>query len=918
MKKTLLFTIIGLLFSVVSWSQIITSNPAFVTKDYNGVIEITYDATLGTAGLKDYTGADGVFAHTGVITNLSTSDTDWKHAPTWGDNSAKYQLTSLGNNKWKLLITPNMTAYYGLTTGEVVKKLAFVFRNGLKTKEGKDGTVGAPRDILLTVYDAGLNVGFTNPAADKSVTVGTTETITFTSSITANLELFINGSSVATAPSATTLSKSFTYSSTIDYQLIAKATAGAETKYDTVNVCVPAAPQTQTRPAGTQPGINYIDGSTVTLVLYAPGKGNVFVLGEFNNWIQLNAFQMKKDGDYFWTTLSNLTPGRIYGFQYLVDGTIRISDPYAEMVLDPWNDKWINEKRNIYPNLKVYPEGKTEGLVATFQTNKPAYNWEVTNFQMPERENTVIYELLLRDFTSEKSLQAAIAKLDYLKTLGITAVELMPVQEFDGNNSWGYNPNHFFAPDKAYGSEQVYKQFIDECHKRGIAVILDVVFNHATGLFPYAKMWWNATSSQTAANNPFFNVTAPHPYSVFHDFNHEYQPTRDYFKRVLQFWINEYKIDGYRLDLTKGFTQNSSTESTASNYDQSRINILTDYYNAAKSAKSDVMFILEHFCASNEETELANRGMYLWRNVNNSYSQAAMGIQSSSDFSGMSILPRRWVGFAESHDEERNFYKAKTWGSGTIKTDSIYRISRVPLNIAFTTLVPGPKMVWQFGEMGYDYSIEALGGRTSEKPSAFAWLDLSSRKAAYDKSSKIITLRKLYPTAFTQGNFALNIYTNDWTNGRRIALTHADLNMVVLGNFQPSGSTTTNPNFPKAGTWYELLTGEVLNVTNTNMTISMNAGDLKIYTDRIVNPGSGLKEAKIDINCTVYPGVTTGKLWISSATEVEKVNIYNVQGALQSAYSNVTEIDASGLASGIYLMEVNTAEGKAIRKFIKK
>jgi len=919
MKKTLLFTIIGLLFSVVSWSQIITSNPAFVTKDYNGVIEITYDATLGTAGLKDYTGADGVFAHTGVITNLSTSDTDWKHAPTWGDNSAKYQLTSLGNNKWKLLITPNMTAYYGLTTGEVVKKLAFVFRNGLKTKEGKDGTVGAPRDILLTVYDAGLNVGFTNPAADKSVTVGTTETITFTSSITANLELFINGSSVATAPSATTLSKPYTYSETKDYQLIAKATAGAETKYDTVNVCVPAAPQTQTRPAGTQPGINYIDGSTVTLVLYAPGKGNVFVLGEFNNWIQLNAFQMKKDGDYFWTTLSNLTPGRIYGFQYLVDGTIRISDPYAEMVLDPWNDKWINEKRNIYPNLKVYPEGKTEGLVATFQTNKPAYNWEVTNFQMPERENTVIYELLLRDFTSEKSLQAAIAKLDYLKTLGITAVELMPVQEFDGNNSWGYNPNHFFAPDKAYGSEQVYKQFIDECHKRGIAVILDVVFNHATGLFPYAKMWWNATSSQTAANNPFFNVTAPHPYSVFHDFNHEYQPTRDYFKRVLQFWINEYKIDGYRLDLTKGFTQNSSTESTASNYDQSRINILTDYYNAAKSAKSDVMFILEHFCASNEETELANRGMYLWRKVNNAYSQAAMGIQSDSDFGGMNSLPRRWVGYAESHDEERNFYKAKTWGSGTIKTDSIYRISRVPLNIAFTTLVPGPKMVWQFGEMGYDYSIEALGGRTSEKPSAFAWLDLSDRKAAYDKSSKIITLRKLYPTAFTQGNFALNIYTNDWTNGRRIALTHADLNMVVLGNFQPSGSTTTNPNFPKAGTWYELLTDEELNVTNTSMQIPVNGGDLKIYTDRIVNPGSGLKDAKMDIiNCTVYPGVTTGKLWISSPTEVKNVKIFNVQGALQSTYSNVTEIDASGLASGIYLMEVNTTEGKAIRKFIKK
>ena len=431
-------------------------------------------------------------------------------------------------------------------------------------------------------------------------------------------------------------------------------------------------------------------------------------------------------------------------------------------------------------------------------------------------------------------------------------------------------------------------------------------------------MWWNATSNQTDANNPYFNVTAPHPYSVFHDFNHEYQPTRDYFKRVLQFWINEYKIDGYRLDLTKGFTQNTSSESTASNYDQSRINILTDYYNAAKSAKSDVMFILEHFCASNEETELANRGMYLWRNVNNAYSQSAMGFQSSSDFGGMNSLPRRWVGFAESHDEERNFFKAKTYGIGTVKTDSVYRISRVPLNIAFTTLVPGPKMVWQFGEMGYDYSIDALGGRTSEKPSAWSYLNLAHRKAAYDMSSKIITLRKLYPTAFTQGNFALNIGSSDWANGRRIALTHNDLNMVVLGNFQPDASITANPNFPKTGMWYELLTGQELNVTNTQMTMNMQKGQLLIYTDRKVDIGSGVNTVKAEISCTIHPNVSTGKVWISTTSEVRNVNIYNVHGALQLNRSNTSEIDASDLSSGMYLMEIVTDEGKAIEKFVKR
>ena len=920
MKKTFLFTIIGLLFSVVGWAQLVTINPTFVTQD-GGTIEITFDATQGNAGLKDLAG--DVYAHVGVITDKSASGSDWKYVVTpWPSstnlaqaNTTKNKLTALGNNKHKLIITGGVRAFFGVPTGEKVQKIALVFRNTDGSKTGKTASGG---DIFVDVYEAGLNVGFTNPAADKAVTINTTESITFTSSITANLELFINGTSVKAAASAASLSHSFTYSNTIDYQLIAKATAGTETKYDTVNVCVPAATQTQARPAGTQPGINYIDGGTVTLVLHAPGKGNVFVLGEFNNWIQLNAYQMKKDGDYFWTTLSNLTPGHIYGFQYLVDGTIRISDPFAEMVLDPWNDKWINEKYNIYPNLKAYPEGKTEGLVATFQTNKPAYNWEITNFQMPERDNMVIYELLLRDFTVEKSLDAAIAKLDYLKTLGITAVELMPVQEFDWNNSWGYNPNHFFAPDKAYGNAETYKRFIDECHKRGIAVILDVVFNHATGQFPYAKMWWNATSNQTDANNPYFNVTAPHPYSVFHDFNHEYQPTRDYFKRVLQYWINEYKIDGYRLDLTKGFTQKSSTEATASNSDQSRIDILTDYYNAAKAAKSDVMFILEHFCSSSEETELANRGMYLWRNVNNAYSQAAMGYQSDSDFGGMNSLPRRWVGFAESHDEERNFFKAKNFGSGTVKTDSIYRISRVPLNIAFTTLVPGPKMVWQFGEMGYDYSIDALGGRTSEKPSAWSYLNLAHRKAAYDMSSKIITLRKMYPAAFTQGNFSLNIGSNDWSNGRRIALTHSDLNMVVLGNFQPDAGITANPNFPKTGMWYELLTGQELNVTNAQMTMNMQKGQLLIYTDRKINTGTTNRNVKYNVEFSLYPNITDGKMWVTTSTDVNNMSIYNMQGAVIRTYSNTNEVDVSDISAGMYFMEINTDEGKGIQKFMKK
>jgi glycosidase len=910
MKKTT-FLLLLFITKAISYAQIVTTNPVIVTDDYNGAVEVIYDATQGTAGLKDYTG--DVYAHTGVFTNLSP--TIWKYAPVWGDNSPKYKLSPLGNNKWKLLITPNIISYYGIPANETVTTLCFVFRSADKTKEGKD--VGGA-DIFVPVYKAGLNVIFISPSSNKSVPTGTTIDFSVVSTQVANLNLYLDNQLKKSATSASTLSYSHTFTSQGDFTFVASATVGDKTVYDTVKINVPKPVVSEPRPTGVQPGINYIDNNTVTLVLHAPFKSSVYVVGEFNDWTKLNAYQMKKDGEYWWLTISGLTAGKLYAYQYLVDDNIKISDPFTELVLDPWNDKWINEKYPIYPNLKPYPEGKTEGLAATFQINKPTYNWEAPNFITPNRENMVIYELLLRDFTSERSLEAAIEKLDYLKNLGITAVELMPIQEFDGNNSWGYNPNHYFAPDKAYGSPEMYKKFIDECHKRGIAVILDIVLNHATGNHPYAKLWWNSTLSKTTTQNPYFNVDAPHPYSVFHDFNHTYTGTKDLFKRMIQYWITEYKIDGYRLDLTKGFTQTQSTEATASNYDQSRIDILTEYYNAAKAVKSDVMFILEHFCTATEENALAYKGMYLWRNVNNAYSQAAMGYQTDSNFSPMNAGPRQWVGFAESHDEERNFYKVKTYGTGTLKTDSILRLKRIPLTIAFNVLIPGPKMIWEFGELGYDYSIDASGGRVEPKPVPWNWLNLENRKEAYNAVSKIITLRRLYPDAFTKGSFGLNIAQTDWANGRRIALTHNDLNMVALGNFT-TGTITAYPNFQKTGTWYNLLTGEELNVTNTGMSITMQQGELLIFTDRQVNFPNAIEKNEVDNNLSIaFPTITKGMVYITNTQTLQKITLLDLQGKELKVIRNDNEVDLSDYRPGIYLIKTESLNGSNFQKIIKQ
>ena len=915
--KKIIFSLIVLFSTFLTWAQVSTT-PTFITQTSCPFV-LNYDASLGSAGLIGLT--SGVYVHIGVITSKSTSSSDWKYVLTsWPTsasdtkaNTAKNMLTYVSGNMWKLTIGPDIQTFLGVPSGEAIKQIAMVFRNADGSKTGKTAS-GA--DILINVYQAGLNVAFINPAADAAVTIGTTSPIKIASSVNAALNIKVNGTVIKSSTTdSTTLTTSYTFSSATDYTLIASATAGINTVYDTAYICVPAAVTSQARPTGLKDGINYIDNTTATLILLAPGKSNVFLIGDFNNWTQLNAYQLKKDGDYWWITLSGLTPGKLYGFQYLVDGTIKSSDPYTELVLDPWNDQWINQYYTIYPNLKPYPVGKTDGLVATLQTAKTAYAWEVPNFTVPSKENLVIYEMLLRDFTKEKSLDAAILKLDYLKNLGITAIELMPIQEFDGNNSWGYNPNHYFAPDKAYGTPETYKKFIDECHKRGIAVILDMVFNQASGICPFALLYWDAANSRPAANNPWMNVTAPHSFSVLNDFNHSYSGTKEYFKRVLQYWLTEYKVDGYRMDLTKGFTQNSGTESS---YDQQRVNNLNDYYTAVKSVKGSTMFILEHFVGGSEEDYLASQGMYLWRNMNSVYSQTAMGYQSSSDMSGMISSPRQWVGYAESHDEERNFFQAKTYGAGSLKTDSVARINRVPLNIAFTTLLPGPKMVYEFGEMGYDYSINSNGGRTNEKQQAWAWLNLAQRKAAADACAKIITLRKLYPTAFTQGSYVTSVGSADWSQGRRIALSHSSLNMIVLGNFDPTISVTGNPTFPSTGTWYNLLTGETLNVSNTNMTISMQPGQLLIYTDRIVNLPNAVSAPKADVDCSVFPTATLSKVYITSASSILNARVYNLQGAQIKSVSSTNEVDLTSMSSGIYILEVNTTGGRSIHKIVKE
>lgn len=590
-------------------------------------------------------------------------------------------------------------------------------------------------------------------------------------------------------------------------------------------------------PAGAKDGVAFINGGTSAIVtLYAPGKTSVALIGDFNNWQVSASYQMKNtaDGNTWWVQIDGLNPNTEYAYQFLVNGTLKVADPYCEKVLDPDNDPYITA--SVYPNLRAYPTGKTTGIVSVMQANQPTYTWK-NSFTRPDKNNLVIYELLVRDFTTEHTYASTLQKLDYLVSLGINAIELMPVTEFEGNLSWGYNVSYYFAPDKYYGTKTALQNFIDECHGRGIAVIMDMVLNHSFGQSPMVQLYFDG--NKPTSNSPWFNVDAKHPYNVGYDFNHESPATKYFVKNVVKFWMQQYKIDGFRFDLSKGFTQNYTTNDAGfAAYDASRIAIWKEYNNYIKSLDANNFYvILEHFADATEEKVLADEGMMLWSNLNHDMNEATMGWLGQSDFSWGFFAKHGFaksenlVDYIESHDEERLNFKNINYGnaSGSYSVkDPATALKRQEMAAAFLLAMPGPKMVWQFGELGYDISID-YNGRTGEKPIKWDYYDQTQRRALFNAYAKLIRLKKSN-AIFAGQNPAYNL-----TGGiKYIKLTNGSNTVVVVGNFDVV-SQTANIDFGANGTWTDAVGGTSLNMPLSIYSATLAPGEYHIYSKQTLN-----------------------------------------------------------------------------------
>ncbi len=964
---------------------LISTQPAFPL--HNSDVILTFNADLGNGGLAGYEGE--VYVHTGVITSESTGTSDWKYVKTdWGENTPETHLTRISDNLYELQIA-NIREYYGVPANEEILQVAMVFRsdepvNGTAYLEGKTSD---NQDIFAEVYADELQVKITYPVSDNPLLDANSLVPVCVATLQADsVQLFIDDSYLASATDESLLYGLNTSTITPgSHFLIAKAHKLSEQKTDTVVIYLRNEVLVEALPEGAQPGVNYLNGTSATLVLSDPAaqKDFVFVLGDFNNW-QVNEYAYMKrtpDGNYFWITLTNLEPQKEYAYQFYIDGNLKIADPYTHKILDPWNDKWIPEE--TYPDLLEYPFGKTTGIVSVLQTNQPEYDWQVENF-IPSaihetQSNLVIYELLIRDFVGDSRIASVTDSLDYLKNLGITAIELMPVNEFEGNDSWGYNPSFYFAPDKAYGTQNDYKAFVDACHARGIAVILDVVFNHSFGQSPMVQMYWNAATDAPSAQNPWYNQIATHPLSPGYDFNHESPHTRQFFKDVLSYWMNEYKIDGFRFDLSKGFTQTNSgsDEGYWSQYDQSRVNILTDYYNHIKTVDVNSYLILEHLSDNSEEAALANTGMLPWGKMTNEFNQATMGWQDNSDFSWAYYNERGFtypnlIPFMESHDEERLMVKNLEYGNSTTGydvQDLSTALSRQSAVAPMFFMVPGPKMIWQFGELGYDYSINYCPDgtisedcRTSKKPVRWDYFSDLERQTIYKTFAAMAQL-KTSQQAFIYGNYGKDL------GGmvKRAWVSHSSLNVCAATNFDVV-SHTVNPGFQHTGTWVNYFTGETLQA-DANTTIELQPGEFYVFTDQnlgrpFVNltvkvireedqtPIVGARVYLEDLgefttngqgevaflpfsnrgyNYRVVAGTQqkTGTIAVSADDQTEIIAIRSVDGLTENPESRIgiypnpatnyfTVLDANGFEMSIYSLQGQLLYEKPVNKAVEK
>jgi hypothetical protein len=367
------------------------------------------------------------------------------------------------------------------------------------------------------------------------------------------------------------------------------------------------------------------------------------------------------------------------------------------------------------------------------------------------------------------------------------------------------------------------------------------------------------------------------------------------------------------------------------------------------SHSPDAYIVLEHLGSNTEEKELAEyrfsegKGMLLWGNLNHAYSQNSMGYGSDSDISGVYYKNRSWdaphlVGYMESHDEERMMYRNLTNGnsaSGYSVRNLNTALNRIKAASLLFYTVPGPKMLWQFGELGYDYSINQCAGgsvnsdcRLDPKPVVWEYTLQQSRQSLFNHVADLIRLKKEYDVfqsgslLMTPGNSLVKqlIFRNEPYNPN--PSIPDDMNAVIVANFDVV-PVTVNVSFPHTGVWFDYYSyGSPVTVSSTLTSFTLAPGQFRLFTDVEIENGiiTGItpkEEARLQVHA--FPNPFTNRLTITADEAIEQVYLLTPSGQqLPLTRLSYTEWAANGVKPGMYILRILSRRKVHYIKLVKE
>lgn len=541
--------------------------------------------------------------------------------------------------------------------------------------------------------------------------------------------------------------------------------------------------------------------------LFAPYNKEATLMGGFSDWKEIPT--AKDERGYFRAEVD------------LEDGTyhykFRVRSKSDFIGFDEWVDV-------IDPYATEVEPSEQNGVIRIQDGCRivDTYVWKYDDKPLPSDRELVIYKLHVHDFTGGEDdpyprgqFKHITEKLDYLNELGINAIELMPVSEYPGDYSWGYNPRHFFAIESSYGSTMELKQLIDGCHKLGIRVFFDCIYNHAEMEHPLTQIDYNYWFSANPTDPD--NSWGPEFDYEHYDDNLDVKPAWQYIGDNAEYWIKEYHIDGIRYDAAKQLN----------NYDfmhwmvdkTKQLAGMKPFYNVAERIpespeitnyegpmdgawhESFSRTLVAHLCG--EKFDLASL-----KDILDGRRQGYLGASNM-------------VNYISVHDRERLMVEL---GNRGIFHDAAFKRAKLGAVLLMTAV--GIPMIWMGEEFG-EYKPNTI------EPAKLDWrlFKNENNSSLFDYYRGLVQLRRKTHALYTEN---IEFFHED-EESRIFAYTRWNdegSRVVVVANFSDNYlAGYTVPNFPAGGTWHEWTRDYEIDTGNNEIILDLPEYEAQVFVN---------------------------------------------------------------------------------------